>query len=167
MAAVGSKPRGTRAALSKHTPFLFSHPRKNERMQMNRGEERVEPRLSLHRGVNLFFPPSSDTLLPSFLESERAQRGKSGRRKKKRGGAEEPALPRERRTELKHARHTWQIKAGRFYLHTAERRRYTNKLCTASRSKTRERKHAVSKRDKVREWKIPRRGENRSRPPPS
>lgn len=41
------------------------------------------------------------------------------------------------------------------------------KPCTASRSEPQERKHAVSKQDRMREWKIPPRGENRGRPPPS
>lgn len=155
MAAVGSKPQGTRAALSKHTPFLFSHPKKNERMQMKReggGKKRVEPRLSLHHVVNLlclFFPPPTHVFHLSWKACVRH------------AGEKKEVVPAQNRKNQKYATDTWQIKGGgrATLLH--------KKICTASRSETRERKHAVSKRDRMREWKIPLRGENRGRLPPS
>lgn len=50
MAEVGSKPQGTRVVLFKQSSFLFSHPKKNERVQIE--EEKNEMFLSLHQGIN-------------------------------------------------------------------------------------------------------------------
>lgn len=50
MAEVGSKPQGTRVVLFKQSSFLFSHPKKNERVQIE--EKKIELFLSLHHGIN-------------------------------------------------------------------------------------------------------------------
>lgn len=128
MAAEGSKPRGTTAALSKHTTFLFSHPRNDERVQMNRwgrksGATSVAPPWAepFLRPLYLFLPLLQRTY--SIVPGKRAApMRQKGERKKKRGGAEAAVFPREERKDLKHAEDTWQTEAGRFDLHTAELR---------------------------------------------
>lgn len=63
---MGSKPQGTRVVLFKQSSFLFSHPKKNERVQIE--EEKIELFLSLHHGINRSKHPL--TPLSSFLERE-------------------------------------------------------------------------------------------------